>query len=117
MTIPPADSASPATAFLADPPTPLNRFPPEEFRSRRDRLRALLSDCVVVIRGACEDEFSGANVFRQNSSFFYLTGVETPGAFLVLLPDSVPARTGLRETPIEVREILFLPARNAATET
>jgi Xaa-Pro aminopeptidase len=35
----------------------------------------------------------------------------------VLLPDSVPARTGLRDTPIEVREILFLPARSAGSET
>jgi Xaa-Pro aminopeptidase len=29
----------------------------------------------------------------------------------------VPARTGLRETPIEVREILFVPSRNATAET
>ena len=115
LTIPPADSAAPAPAFLADPPPPLDGFPADEFRARRDSLRAAFPDSVVVIRGSREDEFSGSNVFKQNSSFFYLTGVETPGGYLVLLPDSVPARTGLRETPIDVTEILFLPARNAAT--
>jgi Xaa-Pro aminopeptidase len=117
MTIPPADQNPAAPAFLAEPPTPLDGFPAEEFRERRDHLRAAFPDSIVVIRGAREDEFSGANTYRQNSSFFYLTGVETPGAFLVLLPDSVPARTGLRDTPIEIREILFLPARNAGAET
>jgi Xaa-Pro aminopeptidase len=117
MTIPPADEIAAAPAFLADPPTPLDGFPAEEFRARRDHLRAACPDNVVVIRGSREDEVQGVNTYRQNSSFFYLTGVETPGAFLVLLPDSVPARTGLRDTPIEVREILFLPARNPSTET
>jgi Xaa-Pro aminopeptidase len=117
MTIPPADETAAAPAFLADPPAPLDGFPAEEFRARRDRLRAACPDSVVVIRGSREDEFMGASTYRQNSSLFYLTGVETPGAFLVLLPGSVPARTGLKDTPIEVREILFLPARNASTET
>jgi len=117
MTIPPADQATAAPAFLADPPLPLDGFPAEEFRERRDRLRAAFPDSIVMIRGSSDDEFSGANVYRQNSSFFYLTGVETPGASLVLLPDSVPARTGLRDTPIEVRELLFLPPRNAGSET
>jgi len=117
VTIPPADQAAPTSAFLAEPPEPLCGFPPEEYRSRRDKLRADLWDSIVVIRGAREDEFAGANVYRQNSSFFYLTGVETPGSFLVLLPEKVPARSGLRDTPIEVRELLFIPNRNAATET
>ena len=117
MTIPPADQISASPAFLADPPPPLAGFPPEEFLARRERLRSAFPDSIVVIRGSREDEFGGASVYRQNSGFFYLTGVETPGAFLVLLPESVPARTGLRDTPIEVREILFLPARNATSET
>lgn len=116
MTIPPADSAAPP-AFLATPPPPLEGFPPEEFRARRDRLRSSCPDGIVIIRGAAESEFSGANVYHQNSAFFYLTGVETPRAYLVLLPDSVPVRTGLRDVPPETREILFLPARNAGAET
>ncbi len=117
MTIPPADQASAAPAFLSTPSPPLDGFPAEEFRARRDRVRAACPDSLVVIRGSREDEFSGASVYQQNSSFFYLTGVETPGAYLVLLPDGVPARTGLRDTPPDVHEILFLAARNAATET
>lgn len=117
MTMGPADEASATPAFLADAPQPLDGFSPEEFRDRRNRLRAAYPDSIILIRGCREDEFSGTNTFRQNSSFFYLTGVETPGAYLALLPEWVPARTGLRETPIEVREILFLPTRNPTTET
>ena len=117
MTIPPADETAAAPAFLADPPPPLDGFPPEEFRARRDRLRNSCPDNIIVIRGSREDEFSGSDIYHQNSSFFYLTGVETPGAYLVLLPNAVPARTGLKDTPLDVRELLFLPPRNATTET
>ena len=117
MTIPPADHGSATSGFLAEPPPPLDGFPPEEFRERRQRLRAACPDSIVIVRGSREDEFGGGHVYRQNSNFYYLTGVDTPGAFLVLLPDSVPARTGLRDIPIEVRELLFLPARNAVGET
>jgi Xaa-Pro aminopeptidase len=72
----------------------------------------------VVVRGATEDEvpYGLAARYRQNSSFFYLTGVDAPGAFLVLLPGGLSAAYGLRKVPAEVREILFLPARDPAVE-
>jgi Xaa-Pro aminopeptidase len=72
---------------------------------------------MVLLRGATEDEATGAVRFQQNSAFFYLTGVAAPGALLVLLPDSVPANAGQRDLDPQVREILFLPARNPTVET
>lgn len=120
MTIPPADMPMPeGQAASSAPPKPLDGFPPEEFKARRDALRAACTDGLILIRGATEDEaaFASAGTYRQNSPFFYLTGVDTPGAFLALLPEGVPATAGMRDAPPDAREILFLPARNATTET
>jgi Xaa-Pro aminopeptidase len=111
----PASEARPQPAAAA----PLDGFAPEEFQARRAALRAACADGLILIRGATEDEAAHASggTYRQNSVFFYLTGVETPGAFLVLLPEGVPASAGLRDTPPDVRKILFLPARNPGRET
>ena len=110
-------TAAPAAAFVTAPPAPLDGFSPEEFRARRNALRAACPDGIVLLRGATEDEVVKPGNFRQNSAFWYLTGVDTPGAYLVLLPEGVSARVGNKELSPEVREILFLPARNPATET
>lgn len=119
MTVPPDASPKP---FLAPAPAPLDGFSAAEFKARRDALRAACSDSIVLLRGATEDEVSKPGIFHQNSSFFYLTGIETPGAFLVLLPNNVTATSGLRRAGLmsikpDVREILFLPGRNATAET
>lgn len=119
MSVPPDTDPKP---FLASPPPPLDGFNAEEFKARRDALRAVCSESIVLLRGATEDEVSKPGIFHQNSTFFYLTGIETPGAFLVLLPDGVTATSGLRRAGLpsikpEVREILFLPGRNATMET
>lgn len=118
MTTPSADpSAAETKPFLITPPAPLDGFSPDEFRARRAALRAACPDGLILIRGAAESEVVSPGVYRQNGHFFYLTGVDTPGAHLVLLPDGVPGPAGLRDLAPEVREILFLPARNAQTET
>src|SRR5689334_9731698 len=117
--LPPAERAtSEAGPKLIPPPAPLDGFSPEEFKARRDALRAACPDGMVVVRGAAEDEvpYGLAARYRQNSSFFYLTGVDAPGAFLVLLPEGLSAAYGLRKAPAEAREILFLPARDPAVE-
>ena len=119
MSVPPDADPKP---FVAMPHPPLDGFAPEEFRARRDQLRAACSDGIIVLRGATEDEVAKPGIFHQSSSFFYLTGIETPGAFLVLLPEGVTATSGLRRAGLqtiapEVREILFLPGRNATVET
>lgn len=119
MSVPPDAETKP---FLAAPHPPLDGFAPDEFKARRDALRAACADSIVLLRGSTEDEVSKPGIFHQNSAFFYLTGVETPGAFLVLLPENLTATSGLRRAGLaniqpEVREILFLPGRNATTET
>lgn len=60
-----------------------------EYRQRRDALMAQLPDnAAVVLPGAGlmtrsrDSEFA----FRQNSDFYYLTGIREPDALLVLLP-------------------------------
>jgi len=119
MTIPPADpQASEHKHALLPPPAPLGGFAAQEFSLRRNALRAACPDGTILIRGATEDEVAegSAGVYRQNAWFFYFTGVETPGASLVLLPEGLPAPAGLRGAEREVKEILFLPPRDASRE-
>lgn len=77
--------------------------PPEVYRERRRRVQARLGNGdVAVILGATDARSYGdVGTFRQEPNFFYLTGVELPGAVLVLE----------RET-----ETLYLPARRPALE-
>src|SRR5215213_2684223 len=116
MTIPPADTApAEVKPTLLPPLPPLDGFAPGEFKSRRDALRAACPDGIVLFRGSTEDEVPhwAAVRYRQNSTFFYFTGVDTPGAFLVLLPDGLSATSGLKGVEAGVREVLFMPPRDA----
>jgi len=83
--------------------------PGEETRLRRDKLVGLLrselepgQSAVFLIAGA-----RGADLgeFRQTSDFLYLTGVETPGAVLLMTFD----QAGFSET-------LYLPPRDREAE-
>lgn len=121
MTVPPVsvsatDASDAAASKLLTPPIPLAGFAPEEFQQRRAALRRRYSDGIILARGATEEEVVKPGTFQQNSNFFYLTGVTTPGAFLVMLPEDVKASAGLRNLAADARELLFLPARNAQTE-
>jgi Xaa-Pro aminopeptidase len=80
--------------------------PLAEYAARRKALMRALPDGVTAIRGSEESEFGEVGKFRQNSNFMYLTGVETPGAFLVLSPSA----------PEGARETLYIPERNPARE-
>lgn len=71
------------------------------FAARRDSLMKRVEGSIAVLRGAADTR--GYVPFRQNNDFYYLTGVETPGAFLIV--DSV-----------EKESILFLPPRDSGTE-
>jgi Xaa-Pro aminopeptidase len=118
--LPPADTTGAnSSGKLLPPPPPLDEFTAEEFRSRRAALRMACRDGLVLVRGSTQDEVPVglAARYRQNSWFYYLTGIRTPGALLVLLPDGLSASSGLRGVKPEVREILFLPARSAVAET
>ncbi|MBI1380334.1 MAG: M24 family metallopeptidase [Planctomycetaceae bacterium] len=69
---------------------------------RRAALRELLGDGLVLVRGLPTPR--GYVPFRQDKTFWYLTGIESPDA--ALLMDS---KSG--------EEILFLPEANAALES
>lgn len=118
MPVPSADSAPSASSpKLLTPPAPLLGFSKEEYQSRRSALRSACPNAIILLRGSAEDEVVNPARYRQNSNFLYFTGVETPGAFLVLLPPDLHASIGIRGASPDVREILFLPARNATVET
>jgi Xaa-Pro aminopeptidase len=73
-------------------------FPPEEFRARWTSLvERIGSDGVAVVQGAPLTD--GFEVPRQSNTFYYLCGIETPGAYLLL-----DGRTR--------RVTLYLPSRN-----
>jgi len=53
-------------------------FPPEEYAARRAKLMAQIGDGVAIVLGTPGPP--GEMPFRQNSQFFYLTGVAEPRA-------------------------------------
>src|SRR5215831_18028068 len=83
--------------------------PRSEYQARRHRLMEQLKDGIVVLIGAQEDEFGEVGRFRQKNDFMYLTGCETPSAYLMLVPAGL-----IPDRPAE--ETLFLPPRNMFQE-
>ncbi|MCS7081053.1 MAG: aminopeptidase P N-terminal domain-containing protein [Chloracidobacterium sp.] len=80
--------------------------PLADFKARREQLRRRLADGVVLVPGRLEEALGVNEKFFQDDNFFYLTGVEAPGATLLLTP-----------TPYQgVHEILFLPRRDPQKE-
>ena len=77
--------------------------PADVYRERRGRVRMRLgTNGVAVMIGATDARgYGDVGTFRQDASFFYLTGVEVPGAVVVIEPD---------------RDTLFLPARRPNLE-
>jgi Xaa-Pro aminopeptidase len=83
--------------------------PLSEYRARRQKLLEQIKDGIIVLIGAREDDFGEVGRFKQKSNFLYLTGVETPAAFLLLIPaDLIPGKPAL--------EALFIPPRNPLQE-
>jgi Xaa-Pro aminopeptidase len=69
------------TAF-AQPPLFTDSLPKEEFAERRAKLMERIGDGVAVVLGATED--AAYVKFRQNNQFFYLAGVESPRAMVMI---------------------------------
>ena len=86
--------SSASTCFSSSPwrRSPLSRalslssadeiFPPEEFAARRTKLFDRIGDAVAVVLGTPGPP--GEMPFRQNSQFFYLTGVTEPHASVII---------------------------------
>ncbi|HEU4436787.1 MAG TPA: aminopeptidase P N-terminal domain-containing protein, partial [candidate division Zixibacteria bacterium] len=85
--------------FLADAASCL---PKEVFKERRGKLLELMGDGVAVLYGKT-GSFEGE--FKQDDNFYYLTGVEEPGAILVLAPKENSRK-----------EVLLLAPRNPEEE-
>jgi Xaa-Pro aminopeptidase len=72
-----------ATPLLAQPVFRGSEiFPSEEFAARRDKVIAQIGDGVAIVLGTTEPP--GEVPFRQNSQFFYMTGVAEPRASVIL---------------------------------
>lgn len=94
-------TALPAAAQV-DVPVFTDDFPPAEFAERRARVfEAMGPNTVAVLQGAPAPR--GYTRFRQTNEFYYLTGIEVPGAYLLL--DGTTRRAHL-----------FLPHRNPGRE-
>ncbi|NCP65097.1 MAG: aminopeptidase P family protein [Paraglaciecola sp.] len=57
-------------------------FSPQDFQARRAAIYAAIGDNVAIIQGA--EEVQGFIIFRQSNTFYYLSGLESPSAYLVL---------------------------------
>lgn len=57
-------------------------FPPDEFAARRQAVMTQIGDAVAIVLGTTEP--AGEKPLRQNSQFFYLTGVVEPRAAVII---------------------------------
>lgn len=74
-------------AFVHPNPTPPADLPVAIYEQRRARVLAQLGDCVAVI--SSQGEVNGITEdYRQDADFYWLSGINEPGAHLVLRPKS-----------------------------
>ena len=91
-------------------------FSPDDFAARRARVMEQIGDGIAILLAADNNE--GYIQFRQDNNFYYLSGVEVPGAVLVLngktktsvlmIPDNVPV--DLKD------EAIIKPGKEAAVQ-
>jgi len=99
LVLTPARAANPPSQTPVPPGGP---FDASVYRARRERLMKALGGGIAVLYARGEEDREG---YRQDSDFFYLTGIAEPGAVLVLCP--------LERT---YRERLFLKPRDPDSE-
>lgn len=113
LILPPGAAAQAAPATRPGPSAadaPAGPVPVERLTARRAALLDSVGQGVVVLRSATarsvEGDYPQDNDYRERNDFFYLTGLEAPGAWLVMVAQPTgPDRT-----------ILYLPARDSAGE-
>jgi Xaa-Pro aminopeptidase len=78
-------AAALAGGFQHPVPTPPADLPTSVYRERRERVMKALEGCIGVI--GAQGEVSGITEdYRQDGDFYWLTGINEPGAFLVFAP-------------------------------
>ncbi len=87
----------------------LANIPTSEYRFRRQKLLSQIKDGIVVMVGAREEDFGEAGRFRQHNDFMYLTGVQTPAAYLIFVPAGAIPNKAQHET-------VFIPPRDIKHE-
>ena len=95
-------------AFAADNEKVANQ-PRSDYVSRRQKLLAQIKDGIVVMVGAREEDLGEVGRFRQHNDFMYLTGVQTPAAYLIFVPAGLISGKPQHET-------VFIPARDIKHE-
>ncbi len=71
--------------FAHPTPTPPADLPAAVYRERRERVMKSLDGCIGII--ASQGEVSGITEdYRQDADFYWLTGINEPGAYLVFAP-------------------------------
>ena len=80
--------------FVHPAPTPPADLPAAVYQQRRTRLMAALDGCAAVI--ASQGDVSGVtDDYRQDADFYWLTGINEPGAHLLLQPKSTYRKVSL----------------------
>ncbi|MEO6067039.1 MAG: aminopeptidase P N-terminal domain-containing protein [Gemmatimonadota bacterium] len=97
-------------AVQAQAGSPAGAVPVATLQARRAALFARLGSGVAVLRSAearsIEGDYPQDSDYREDNDFFYLTGLEEPGSWLVLIAsDTLPDQA-----------ILYLPPRIPASE-
>jgi Xaa-Pro aminopeptidase len=97
-----------ATAAAAQAGSPAGPVPVELLAQRRSRFLADMRTGVAVIRSAdirSDRDYPQDSDYRENNDFFYLTGLESPGSWLVLI-----------HHPEQPQVRLYVPASGGAHE-
>jgi Xaa-Pro aminopeptidase len=101
--------AVPSADFYDDPGVRLLNQKVGEYKARRERLMGQIKDGIVIVLGNVEREAGVEERYRQNNWMAYLTGVRTPDAAVMLVPQGLPSQDG-------AKEIVFIPSRNFTAE-
>ncbi|MFY9572236.1 MAG: aminopeptidase P N-terminal domain-containing protein, partial [Blastocatellia bacterium] len=83
----------------------LANIPRSEYHARRQKLLDQIKDGIVVMIGVREEDLGEVGRFRQHNDFMYLTGVQTPAAYLIFVPANVIPGKPQHETA-------FIPPRD-----
>jgi Xaa-Pro aminopeptidase len=74
-------------AFLANSPAEAQSrlqsdFMAEDFQARREKVYDVIGDNIAIIQGA--EDVQGSVVFRQSNTFYYLSGLVIPTAYMLI---------------------------------